>query len=108
MTPLTTEQVARLRLPEGIELKNISSTRNPCWYWSATNGKDAEPSFDTAQRHLATIAGWVANGDLPPEALDAVWAIVEGDWSYRRENRRGEFETCEKGQADYLVLVLPS
>lgn len=88
--PITPEQVARLRLPEGIELKNISSTRNPCWYWSATNGKDAEPSFDTAQRHLATIAGWVANGDLPPEALDAVWAVVEGKFTRVSMERGGD------------------
>ena len=105
--PITPEQVARLRLPEGIELKNISSTRNPCWYWSATNGKDAEPSFDTVQLHLATIAGWVANGDLPPESLDAVWAIVEGRCScYLR--RRGELEPCKKEHAECLVMELPT
>jgi hypothetical protein len=107
MTPLTPERVAKLRLPDGVELRNIGSTSNPCWYWSVTPGKDADPSFDTAMRHLATIAGWVANGDLPPESLDDVWRRAEGtktDLDVVLEYRAVEIHKGRDGSNCWITL----
>lgn len=75
MIPLTPEQVARLRLPEGYALRHTCDFECETWRTSLLTGRPTRQS-----QALAFLAYNVANGHLPPEALDAVWAIVEGTY----------------------------
>jgi hypothetical protein len=84
--PLTPEQVARLRLPEGFSLvKSVLADGMWLTAWAR--------NVDRTRACIAHAACGVANGHLPPEAIDAVWAVVEGKSSREAELLRAVTET---------------
>lgn len=86
MIPLTPEQVARLRMPEGYVL--IDGPHG--WYWT----RDMfVPDSTRTDKALAHVAQYVANGHIPPEALDDVWRRVDGRPSKEAELLRAVVES---------------
>jgi hypothetical protein len=92
MTPLTPEQVEKLRLPEHFEfvptVDLIAAVGldgcGPITYekWSAEwDGTEVPKGTD----EIVGLALAIANGHLPPEALDDVWRRVEGKPSREAE-----------------------
>jgi hypothetical protein len=115
--PLNPEQVAKLKLPSWFQLVPISEYQGDLtfevlckdkWQGQVTEeGKESSFGAPRSEVILAYLAENIANGHLPPEALDAVWAIMEGRCSYYLR-RRGELEPCEKEHAECLVMELPT
>lgn len=70
-TPLTHEEVAKLRLPEGYSLSHMEGQ----WGWRSSLSIDEGNDRDMA---LAFIACDVANGIFPRWMLDAAWVAVSG------------------------------
>lgn len=91
MTPLTPEQVAKLRLPEGWRIESIRADGGR-WHWEA-RPVDPDPRIDHPQPGVVVVAELVATGDLPPEALDVVWAVVEGRFSYYSRDGLNNYDT---------------
>lgn len=69
-TPLTPEEVAKLRLPEGMVFVLSSLHGDACWRILPTHN----PQHDA----IKDVAEAVANGYLPRAALDALWAALDG------------------------------
>jgi hypothetical protein len=85
MIPLTPEQVARLRLPEGRVLRFYDG---PGWC------VDYLPPYGI-DRVLVEIALRCANGEegVTAEVLDAVWAIVEGRSNFYSRDGLNDYNT---------------
>jgi hypothetical protein len=87
-TPLTPEEVAKLRLPSWFQLVPISEHQGDLtfevlckdkWHGQVTEeGKESSFSVPRSEVILAYLAENIANGHLHPAALDAVWTIAEG------------------------------
>lgn len=69
--PMTQEEVEKLRLPEGFEIiDELDDDERPYGFIYLT--------ADDQKLHVAHVACGVANGALPPAALDALWAVLDG------------------------------
>lgn len=84
MIPLTPEQVVKLRLPPGLTLRKAYGS------WVVYQTRDSRTGTDYG---MADLAARVANGHLPPEVLDAVWAIVEGRSNFYSRDGLNDYNT---------------
>jgi hypothetical protein len=101
-SPLTPEEVGKLRLPSWFELVPISEHQGDLTFevlckdkWQGQFTEECrESAFGKPRTEviLAYLAENVANGHLPPSSLDAVWAIVEGKPSRETELLRNLVE----------------
>jgi hypothetical protein len=100
MIPLTPGQVKELRIPSWFQLVPISEYQGDLtfevlckdkWQGQVTEeGKESSFGAPRSEVILAYLAENIANGHLPPEAIDAVWAIVEGKFTRVSMERGGD------------------